>query len=108
MELILIRPVGRTLSLSMIRDDSVPGGGGAVSLGSLLLMGGTVFPLDLLFGLGLLSAFGWSHIFPVWLPLEEFMLMVIPETFACNVFLPQQATVTPCFPWRCSKKLSQV
>ena len=57
-------------------------------------MGGSVFPPDLLFGLGLLSPDGWGQNFPKWPPPGEFMLLIIPETFTSNVF-PQWATVFP-------------
>ena len=80
-------------------DGWVPGR----SLGSLLLMGGAVFPPGLLFGLELLSPDGWGHIFPKWPPPREFTLMVIPETFASNVLPLQRATVTPCFRRRSSQ-----
>ena len=71
-------------------------------------MDGAVFPPGLLFGLGLLSADGWGHIFPRWPPPEKVMLMNIPETFASNVLPSQQATVTPCFHKRYSNNCSQV
>ena len=44
-----------------------------------------MFPPGLLFGLGLLSPDGCSQTFPKWSPLEKFMLMIIPKTFASNV-----------------------
>ena len=37
----------------------------------------------------------WDHIFPKWPPLEEHMLMNIPENLASNVLPQQRATVTP-------------
>ena len=53
-------------------------------------MVGAVIPPGLLFvGLGLLSPDEWGQIFPEWPPLEEHMLMIIPETFASNVLPPQ-------------------
>ena len=52
-------------------------------------MGGAVIPLGLLFGLGLLSAHGLGQIFPQLPPLEEHMLMNIPESFASSVLPPQ-------------------
>ena len=62
-----------------------------------------MIPSGLLFGLGLLSANGWGRTFLKWPPLEELMLIIIPETFASNVLPPQQATVTLCFLRRSSK-----
>ena len=47
-------------------------------------MGGAVIPPGLLFGLGFLSADEWGQVFPKWPPLEEHMLMIIPENFASN------------------------
>ena len=58
-------------------------------------MGGAVIPPGLLFGLGLLSPDGWGQIFPKWPPLEEHMLMNIPEIFASSIHSPQRAIVTP-------------
>ena len=55
-------------------------------------MGGAVIPPGLLFGLGLLSADGWGHIFSKWPPLEKGMLLNIPKSFAFNVLFSQQAT----------------
>ena len=57
-------------------------------------MGGAVFLPGLLFGLGLLSAEGWGHIFTKWPCLEEFTLMIIPQTCVSKVLSPQRATVT--------------
>ena len=48
-----------------------------------------------LFGLGLLSPYRWSQIFPKRPPLGEFLLMVIPKTFASNVLPPQGTAITP-------------
>ena len=78
------------------------------SLGSLLLMGGAEIPPGLLFGPGLLGTDGWGKIFRKWPPVEEYMLLSIPETSPSKVLLPQQATVTPCFSRRSFKKCSQV
>ena len=86
-----------------IRGSCVPGGPLASSL-----MRGAVIPPGLLFSLGLLSTDGWGQTFPKWLPLEEHMLMNIPEIFASNVPPQQRATVTPCFLGRSSKNFSQV
>ena len=61
----------------------------------------------LLFGLGLLSPDGWDQISPKWPPLEEHMLMLIPETFASNVLPAQWDTDIPCFPRRSSKQYSK-
>ena len=58
-------------------------------------MGGAVIPPGLLFGLGLLSADRWGHIFPKWPPPENGTQMDIPKSFASNVLPPQQATFTP-------------
>ena len=85
LDLTLIPLVGGALSLGVIRGSCVPGG----SLGSLFAMGGAVVSPSLLFGLGLLSPGGQSQIFPIWSPLEESWLMIIPETFASNVLPPQ-------------------
>ena len=71
-------------------------------------MDGTVIPPGLLFGLGLLSADRWGHIFPKQPPPEKHTLMNIPKRFASNVLPPRQATVTPFFPRRSSKNCSQV
>ena len=71
-------------------------------------MGMAVIPHGFLCGLGLLNADGWGQIFPKWPPLEKHTLMNIPKSFASNALLPQQATVTPCFPRRSSKNCSQV
>ena len=60
-------------------------------------MGGAVIPPGLLFGLGLLSADRWGHIFPKWPPPENGTQMDIPKSFASNVLPPQQATFTPIF-----------
>ena len=57
-------------------------------------MGGAVFLPGLLFGLGLLSAEGWGQIFTKWPCLEEFTLMIIPQTCVSKVLSPQRATVT--------------
>ena len=62
-----------------------------------LLMGGAMFPPGLLFGLGLLSHDGWSQIFPKWSSLEEFSVMISPETFASYVLPPQRAKVPHVF-----------
>ena len=78
------------------------------SLGSLFTDRCGCDPPGFLFGLGLLSADGLGQIFPKWPPLEEHLLMDIPETFAYNVFLPGQATVTTSFPRRSFKNCSQV
>ena len=62
------------------------------------MMGGAVILPGLSFGLGLLNPDGLGEIFPKLSPLEEHMLMIIPKTFASNVFTPQQAAVAPVFP----------
>ena len=68
------------------------------SLGSLFTDGQGWIPPGLLFGLGLLSTDGWGQIFPKWPPPEKGMLLNIPESFAFNVPLSQQARFTPVFP----------
>ena len=40
----------------------------------------------------------WGQIFPKWPSPEKGMLLNIPESFAFNVLLSQQATFTPVFP----------
>ena len=92
--------VCEALSLGEIRG-CMPVG----SLGGLLLMGGAGIPPGLLFHLGLLSADGWSQIFPKWPPLEEYTLLNIPESFVSNVLPPQWATLTLCFPRRSFQEL---
>ena len=61
-------------------------------------MGAAVILPGLLFCLGLLSADGWSQIFPKWPPPEKGTLMNIPETFASNVLPPQEPQSPPVFP----------
>ena len=56
-----------------------------------------VFPPSLLFGLGLLSPDGLGQIFPKWPPLEEHMLMFIPENFASNVLPPTMSHIHSLF-----------
>ena len=46
---------------------------------------------------GVLSADGWSQIFPKWPPPEKGRLLNIPESFAFNILPLQQATFTPVF-----------
>ena len=70
-------------------------------------MGGTVIPPGLLFGLGLLSTDVWGQIFPKWSPLKEHTPVIIPQTFASSVLLPQWAKVIPFFFRRSSKNHSQ-
>ena len=92
-------PVGTALSLHEIT--------GAVCLGvfrqAVYWWVWPVIPPGLLFGLVLLSTDGCGQIFPKWPPPDKHMLMIIPKSFASNVLLLQQATVTPCFPRRSSK-----
>ena len=61
-------------------------------------MVGALFPPGLLFGLKPLSPNGWVQIFPKWPPLEEHMLMIIPETFASNDLPPNERQSPPVFP----------
>ena len=80
MELILTPLVGGALSLDNIRGSCVLG----VFLAACLMMGGAVFPPRLLVGLGILSPDGWGQIFPKRPHPEEYMLMIISESFASN------------------------
>jgi len=75
--------------------------GSCVSEGSLeacLLRGGAVILPTMLFGLGVLSADGWGHVFPKWPPPEKGTLLSIPKSFASNVLPSQPAMFTPVFP----------
>ena len=71
-------------------------------------MGVTVFPLDELFGLGLLSSDGWARIFPEWPPSVQFTLILILQNFGPNALPAKQATVTTCLPRRSFKICRQV
>ena len=71
-------------------------------------MGVAVILPGLLFFLGFLSIDGWGHIFPKCLSLDEHRMMNIPKSFASNALLPQQGTVSLCFPRRSSKNCSLV
>ena len=46
--------------------------------------------------------------FPKWPPLEEFTVMIIPETFSSNVLPPQQASVTHFFSQEVLQELQAV
>ena len=61
-------------------------------------MGGAVIPPGLLFALALISADGYSQIFPKWPPPGKGILLNIPKSFASNVLPSQQATFTSVFP----------
>ena len=61
-------------------------------------MGGAVIPPGLLFALGLISADGYSQIFPKWPPPGKSTLLNILKSFASNVLPLQEATFTSVFP----------